>query len=52
VRRLFAAMLLERGGAEDAARARGYIEEAARAYAAMGMPGFESLARSMSDPIA
>jgi tetratricopeptide (TPR) repeat protein len=52
VRRLFAAMLLERGGTEDAARARGYLEEAVTAYAAMGMPGFESLARSMSDPIA
>lgn len=48
VRRLYAGMLLERGGDGDAELAGRLLEEAAKGYAAMGMPGFESLARSMS----
>ena len=51
VRRLYAGMLLERGDQADRGTALGYLEEAAKEYAAMGMPALESLARSTADGI-
>jgi hypothetical protein len=44
-------MLLERGDQADRGTALGYLEEAAKEYAAMGMPALESLARSTADGI-
>jgi tetratricopeptide (TPR) repeat protein len=48
VRRLHAGMLLERGAGGDREAAGSLLEGAATSYATMGMPRFESLARSMS----
>lgn len=48
VRRLYAALLSERGGEADRDTARDLLDRATREYAAMEMRGLESLARSMA----